>query len=184
MRLFVAIEFDEPVRRRLVDVQDRLRRAADGVRWIPGEQLHVTVKFLGEVRDDRLAEVSGALEAAAADVSPFSIRIAECGCFPPRGGVRIVWVGAAQAPEPLLACVQSVEGQMQRIGFPKEHKRFSPHVTIGRVREDRSAGAIRSAVSAQRIEPIEQPVNSMTLMSSVLSPKGPTYSPVSRAALR
>jgi 2'-5' RNA ligase len=73
---------------------------------------------------------------------------------------------------------------MQRIGFPKEHKRFSPHVTIGRVREDRSAGAIRSAVSAQRIEPIEQPVNSMTLMSSVLSPKGPTYSPVSRAALR
>jgi len=183
VRLFVAIEFSDRVRSVLRKVQEGLRPQCDGVRWIPAEQVHVTVKFLGEVPDKKVNDVATAVTRAVADVSPFTVEIGGCGCFPPRGRVRIVWAGMREATGELLKCAQSVEEAMADLGFPKERRRFSPHVTIGRVREDLSGGRNRSAVEAFTFEPVEQEVDSITLMSSVLSSKGPTYTPVSTTNL-
>lgn len=178
MRLFVAIELGEHVQSMLADVQSALKPSCDGVRWIPSAQVHLTAKFLGEVPDRDVNQAAKAVARAAADATPFTMQLAGCGCFPPRGAVRIVWAGVEEASGALLQCIEAVETQLESCGFPKERKRFSPHITIGRVREDRSAGRIRSAVEAHTFSPAQQPVSSITLMSSVLSPKGPTYTPV------
>lgn len=183
MRLFVAIEFSHQVKSALKKVQDALRPRCDGVRWIPVEQVHVTVKFLGEVPDSKVVDVADAMKRAVADVSPFTVEVSDCGCFPPRGRVRIVWAGMSERSGELAGCAEAVESEMEKLGFPRERRRFSPHVTIGRVREDRSDGRNRSAVEAHSFDPVEQDVSSITLMSSVLSPQGPTYTPVSTVNL-
>ena len=181
MRLFVAIELDESVRALLSNAQAQLNRQCDGVRWIPAHQLHVTVKFLGEVRDADVSDVTDAVARGAARAAPFIMSIGGCGCFPKRGPVRIVWAGLAEPSGALLLCAEAVEDELEQLGFARERRPFSPHITIGRVREDRSGGQIRAATQAITLEPSEQWVASLTLMSSVLSPKGPTYSAVSRA---
>lgn len=163
----------------LTDVQAALSAKCNGVRWIPGEQLHLTVKFLGEVPDQDAARVAEAVGRAAAGAVPFNMEMTGCGCFPLRGTVRIVWVGVREASGALLQCVERVEGELEALGFPKERRRFSPHLTIGRVREDRSGGRLRSIIEAYSFRSAEQSVSSITLMSSVLSPTGPTYTPVS-----
>ncbi|MGD2108158.1 MAG: RNA 2',3'-cyclic phosphodiesterase [Phycisphaerae bacterium] len=183
MRLFVAITLDEAVRNALGKVQNELRSRCEGVRWVPVHQLHMTVKFLGDVPDRDVAGVSRAVAAAAEESKPFRLKIEGCGCFPERGSVRIVWAGADEPTGALTQCVHAVEHKLEVAGFPRERRPFSPHLTIGRVREDRSYGRIRAAVDAHAFAANEQSVASLVLMSSVLSPKGPTYTPVSTANL-
>lgn len=183
MRLFVAIELADAAKSKLSELQARLGRDCQGVRWIPREQLHLTVKFLGEVPDGRVPEVCAGLSTAALDCRPFAMGLEGAGCFPPRGSVRIVWAGLLDASGQLRLCVESVESAMEILGYAGESKPFSPHITIGRVREDRSGGAIRQAVSKGNLARLEQPVTSFTLMSSVLAPQGPTYTAVCRVPL-
>ncbi len=183
MRLFVAIELDPPIRAALAEVQDQLRGACEGVRWIPAEQLHVTMKFLGEVSDKNVAGVADALRRAARSGPTFSMEVAGSGCFPPRGPARIVWVGMREQTGAMRRCVDAVEQALEPLGFPRERRPFSGHITVGRIREDRSSGRIRGAAEACTFESVTQAVDSITLMSSVLSPKGPIYSAVVTARL-
>lgn len=183
MRLFVAIELSDAVRKSLSNMQTAMKRSCSDVRWIPAEQLHLTVKFLGDVADGDVPAVSQAVIDAAADSKPFVMRTSECGCFPEGGAVRIVWVSVTAEQELLAGCVAAVEAQLEPLGFPREHRPFAAHITIGRVKEDRSRGGLRTVVRAHRPAVMEEDVSSLTLMSSVLSPKGSTYVPVMRAKL-
>ena len=183
MRLFVAIELGEANRSRLARLQGSLERKCRGVRWVQEHQLHMTVKFLGDVPDGQVPDVSAALELAASSGKPFTMDLQGAGCFPTRGPVRIVWSGATETSGALTQCVAAVEDELESLGFPRERRPFSPHITIGRVRFDDSDGRIRSAVNAAAYENMVQAVKSLTLMSSALSPKGPAYSVVSRANL-
>jgi 2'-5' RNA ligase len=182
LRLFVAIELDEAVRSQLLKVRRSLEACCANVKWVRPELLHVTVKFLGEVPDPRVVEVSEAVSRAAAMTKEsFEFPLSTCGCFPPRGAVRVIWAGDSAANEPLAACVNAVETELGKIGQPRETRPFSAHVTLGRVNEDRSRGAIRTAVEGCTMARASQEVSSLVLMSSALSRGGPTYSVVSRA---
>ena len=183
MRLFVAIELTDDVREALTDVQSALGNTADGIRWVRAEQLHLTVKFLGDVPDAEVTRAAEAVARSAARARPFEMDLTECGCFPPHGPVRIVWAGTHDPSGSLLECINALEEEMEGIGFPKESRPFSPHITIGRAKEGRSGQGVRSAVEGVKIKRVGQAVNELTLMSSVLSPKGPSYSVVSRARL-
>lgn len=143
----------------------------------------MTVKFLGEVPDADVGAVREAVERAAREWPTFAMETSGCGCFPPRGGVRIVWAGVNEPTSGLLKGVTGVENEMEMLGFPREQRAFSPHITIGRVKEDASGGRIRKAVESGKLRGVSQSVKQLTLMSSVLGPKGSTYSAVTRAAL-
>lgn len=183
MRLFVAIELSERVRKALGEAQSRLRSRCEGVRWVRPELLHVTLKFLGDVPDGDVDGVSAGVELAAESSVAFSMEAGEYGCFPPHGGVRVVWAGLSDTTGSLTRCAEAVEAQMIDLGFEPERRAFSPHITLGRVRDDRSNGRTRSVVEAYVRDPVEQPVDSVTLMSSILSPSGPSYTPVCTANL-
>jgi 2'-5' RNA ligase len=179
----LAIELTAEVRDALTDVQGALSRSCNGVRWVRPEQLHLTVKFLGETLAGEVTRVSEAVARSAARSRVFEMQLTECGCFPPRGPVRIVWVGTHEPSGSLQECVNAVEEEMEGIGFPRESRPFSAHLTIGRAAEGRSAGGIRTAVEGGKVKPVRQSVGELTLMSSVLSPKGPSYSVVTRSKL-
>jgi len=183
MRLFVAIELLDSARQSLTGVQEALRPKCPDVRWVRPEQLHLTVKYLGDVDDRDAAGVSEAISRAGSASKSFAMSVGECGCFPEWGSVRIVWAGVQEPSGLLASCVEATEGELESVGFAREERSFSPHITIGRMREDRSRGGMRSLVEAFHHEAVKQSVSSLTLMASVLSPKGPTYSVVSQARL-
>ncbi len=183
MRLFVALLLSECVRAALARVQAKLARSCEMVRWIPTEHLHMTVKFLGEVPKSDVAIVSEAIAQATVRAAPCTMEIACAGCFPSGGPVRIVWAGARDTSEVLDRCVEAVTSELAQIGFAPERRPWSAHITLGRVRDDRTGGRIRAAVDRVSFEAMEQSVEAFALMSSVLSSKGPTYSVVSSASL-
>jgi len=183
MRLFVAIELSESLRRSLAKTQSALRRDCDGVRWVDPELMHLTVKFLGDVEDSQIALIGDAVGCAAAASEQFEMVVGGCGCFPPRGTVRVVWAGVEEMSGRLASCAESVGALLEPLGFRREARAFSPHITLGRVREDRSRGAIREAVGCYQLSSTIETVDSLVLMSSVLSKQGPSYSVVSRAML-
>ena len=181
MRLFVAIELEPSARAGLEALQRKLDAGCRDVRWVKPELLHVTLKFLGELNDALAVDVTRAVTRVGEGTEPFELGIGGCGCFPPRGEVRIVWAGAEASTGALLGCVEKLEAELGELGFPPEGRAFSPHITIGRVREDHSRGRLRSVVEAARFEPRAQSVSSLVVMSSELSRSGPTYTVISRA---
>ena len=183
MRLFVAIELSNEVKSALTNVQRSLSAWSKAVRWTPAAQLHLTAKFLGEVAEESVSAIREAVVKVADSAQEFDLTLTGTGCFPPGGAVRIVWVGAADVPVRLSKLVEGLENEFEPMGFSRESRPFSPHLTIGRVQEDSSGGRLRSAVVEAKVRSVTQRVAALTLMSSVLSPKGPSYSVVARAAL-
>lgn len=180
MRLFVAIELSSKVRSALSRVQSTLRVECRDVRWVPAENIHLTVKFIGDVSDRDVDAVARAVTGVAGEVEPFELEISGSGCFPASGPVRIVWAGVHEGSGALLRCAERLEDALWELGVAREPRRYSPHLTVGRVRRDVSEGSLRAAVDTCHVRTILQSVSALTLMSSDRSSKGPIYTPVSK----
>ena len=197
MRLFVAIELSPEVRRAVQKVQRALGAFDRAVRWTGAEQMHLTLKFLGEVGEGDVPRVTAALERATAGSERLRLTTAPAGCFPPRGRVRIVWVGL-EGGAALLACQSAVEAALADEGFAKEERPYAPHLTIGRVREGqgregrgRAAGGrggegadgLRERVQATAVPAVEQAAGAFVLMQSELQPGGAQHTRLATFAL-
>jgi 2'-5' RNA ligase len=178
MRLFVAIELDDQIRRRLAGQRDEWPLAGCHIRKSAAEHLHLTLKFLGMVEDDRVSAVCEGTESAARQMRPFDMRIYGAGCFPPRGRVRVLWAEVTSPLDVLASSFESLEHGLFERGFERENRPFSPHITLGRVAYDSTNGALRRSVAIARLGPLTQAVDSLTVMQSQLSPKGAQYTPV------
>ncbi len=176
MRCFVAIELPEEIRRRLGELQKQLGELDRFVRWVRPEQIHLTVKFLGEVPDQQVSAVCAAAVTAAGAAEPFEIEISGTGCFPDRGPVRVLWAGIPELPPALLAVQRAMEQRYAELGFPRENRAFRPHLTLGRTREGVSASVVRAAVEHEAGFVVGRfHVEALTVFQSILKPAGPTY---------
>ena len=184
VRCFVAIELPDPVRRRLGDLQERLARQCRGVRWVRPDAIHVTLKFLGDVPDAQLAPVSEAVSDVASQCMPFEFEVRSAGCFPPQRSARVVWAGVENTTEALATCQDLCENAFVELGFARESRSFSPHLTLGRVKDPRSAGDLRKRVAELGdFDGGTVIVSELILFESRLSKQGAQYVPVHRAAL-
>lgn len=185
-RLFVALEPPEPVRRRIAAVAEELRRAAgraDAVRWVPPENVHLTLQFLGAVPEERLPAVEAALRAAAADGGPLSLSLRGAGGFPNARRPRVVWAGVEGDVAPLAALVAGLGARLAKLGFPPEDRPFSPHLTLGRARDGRGAPGLAGALAHAAGEATPWRVSELVLFESHLSPRGPRYEALARVPL-
>lgn len=179
MRLFVALEVPEPVRRevarRMAGLRDRLPRA----RWVDPENIHLTLLFLGQTPDDKVPALAAKLREAFARHAPMTVRLSGGGTFPPKRPARVAWVGM-EAPEE-LAAVQAgaVAAAIEAVGFEPEERPFMPHVTLARCEPNWPRDAAEKFASAFPGE-IGPPftVDRGVLMESRLSPRGARYSVV------
>jgi 2'-5' RNA ligase len=159
LRLFVALDPTDPVRRKLAAWQADIRRSAgrhaDEVRWTPADRLHVTLQFLGAVPEERVEQVREVLAAAAAAARPVRLEVRGTGGFPTPRRPRVVWLGLAGDLGALAALVADLGRRLAPLGFPPEGRPLTPHLTIGRSRDGRGApglgGAIAGAAAADAI---------------------------------
>jgi 2'-5' RNA ligase len=185
LRTFVAVELDDACRGALATTLEGLRRAAEGVRWVRPEALHLTLKFIGELAEADLPEAIECLAEAASGVSPFVMSVGGIGGFPPRGKPRIVHVGVREESGELLRLQETVESVLKReMGVAREKRRYVPHITVGRVRQRRSCPTVEEiAELAGEQEFGRVGVGSFVLMKSDLRPTGAVYTPLNRFAL-
>ena len=200
MRTFIAIELPEPVRRRIVQQQRfltqhlRAARAESVIRWTATDNLHLTLRFLGETDESQRARVNEGLAAAAAQYAPLRLAVNEVGCFPNFRRPNIVWLGFQGDVRGLGQLQGQIEAAVRAAGFIAEERAFTPHLTIGRAQRSastmdlqRAGETLRQAVAAQ---PAQAPspaldfvVDRVVVMQSELRPSGPIYTPLEIYAL-
>lgn len=180
MRCFFCIELDPPTRQQLAHVIQRLRDAPAQVRWVEPSLLHVTLKFLGEVDASRIPALQAIAQQVAAPCEPFALALNRLGAFPHLERARVIWAGAQQTPAPLANVAVALEEELSALGFAREQKPFTVHVTLGRVREEnpRALRVLGEQVRAVALAPMTVRVEKIILMESVLRPQGPAYTPL------
>ena len=191
MRLFVALDLDPAIRKRMADYVDALRRLVPNVKWVAAESLHVTLKFIGEFPEPRLEELKHALSAVGGNSFELSFRGA--GFFTPRSP-RVFWAGI-EAGHELKALAAAVDAAVVPLGIPKEERDFTPHLTLARTGSGRPQGAAADRNKPvmydlkARVEAMAPPeFGTMTareffLYQSKTSPQGAEYRKLQRFAL-
>jgi 2'-5' RNA ligase len=180
LRLFVACELPPTIKAALASLQDALRKkGAPPVRWVRPEGIHLTLKFLGAVPQEKAALIREALAPTVRGIPPLALSLAEVGTFGDRRGPRVLWVGLEGDLEPLARLQQRVDKAMEPLGFPPERRRFSPHLTLARV-PDRMESSERQALKelAKAMSVPTTPtatIDELSLMRSILGPGGAVY---------
>jgi len=188
IRAFIAVELPEEARRRLFQAIELAGgQGLSGVRWVRPEGMHLTLKFLGEIAPSMVERVTEALQAACQGAGPFQLALSHVGAFPDLRMPRVLWVSLSGELEPLRELQGRIESAMQRLGFPAERRRFSPHITLGRVRDGVSPGQRRRVGDAFGKTSVEGAspwhVEGVSLMRSTLTPEGAIYDHLSQIAL-
>ncbi|MBW3552164.1 MAG: RNA 2',3'-cyclic phosphodiesterase [Gemmatimonadetes bacterium] len=176
MRLFVAVNFTAKDRQRMHRAARKLREAELPIRWEEVDQLHLTLKFLGEVRPETGERVREAVARVAEKTPPFTLRMQGAGAFPTLRRPRVIWLGAEASPE--LRCLKhDLEWELAPLGFEREVRAFHPHVTLGRAQKEARAGDFRDfeELVAGLSFKAEIPVRTVDLMESHLSRRGARY---------
>lgn len=184
MRCFVAITLDEPVRRALVKLLAELRPRSRDVRWSSDHQLHVTLKFLGEVDPEDIQAISSVVTAAAAEVEPFDIRLTRLGVFPNERECRVLWCGVADEAEGTRRWVELADPFFEDLGIRPEGRRFTPHITLGRMKGPAGKAEIRKLLQTAAVPAAPaMGVSEVTLFESELRPESAVHTPLLAAPL-
>jgi 2'-5' RNA ligase len=184
IRTFVAVLLDEDLRKKIAEAQEQVKRLAPDVKWVAPENFHVTLKFLGNVREDRIGEIAAAIDETAQGFSPFEMTVSGLGAFPNPARARVIWTGIETGGEQLRDLAEAVDVSLARLGFERETRLFASHITIGRVKTSRFLGALADGIREVDASNLgAQRVTSVFLMESQLLREGPMYSPLNVSEL-
>ena len=180
MRLFVGVRIDSEVVRAIARFSDRLKeqieRQAPAARitWVNEDQVHITVRFIGQLDDAQCSGIQEALEPSIR-VQPFTVLVAGAGAFPPRGAPRVLWAGITEGRDALAALEQEVSARVASCGVERDDRPYNPHITLARVREP-SGLRTRALFKEDATRPFGAwRVDAITLFESRPSPRGHQY---------
>lgn len=186
MRTFIAIELPEAIRTILSRLQDELKQTQADVKWVKPENIHLTLKFLGEIEQDLVKKINSILDEIVQERSSFSLYLSNLGAFPKLQYPRVIWIGITN-DKAVIEIAKDIEKEMIKIGLPAESRPFSTHITLGRVRSGLNRRALiekleflNKNLSTPRPE---FKVCSLTLFKSSLTPHGPIYEAISNCPL-
>jgi 2'-5' RNA ligase len=189
VRCFIAIELPEEIKKGLKDLQAKLKAGGQfPAKWVDPYGIHLTLKFLGNVAQDKLDEITRAVEEASQGIAPFNLDVKGLGVFPNPRRVQVAWVGVVGEVEKLANLQQRLESKLEPLGFAPENRRFTPHLTLARIR-DRASIDERERFG-QLITETEfeggysWPVTAVNLMRSQLTREGAIYSQISSVELK
>jgi RNA 2',3'-cyclic 3'-phosphodiesterase len=185
-RVFCAVELPDVVRQRLEDHVKLLRKEVPdaAASWSRVDNIHLTLKFFGNVEVKRIEKISAAAERAVKEFSTFQIAVGNTGVFPRASRPQVLWIGVSDPSGQLTALQEKFENECAAEGFPKENRAYSPHLTIARLRRPEGARHLADAHLQMKFESTEIELNEIVVFRSELSPKGSKYTVISAANFR
>lgn len=189
VRAFVALklsaEMEEALRRIQAGLQGQIAR--ETCRWVRPADIHLTLKFLGDVPQTDVSEVADVIRMICAQHQPFDLALAQVGCFPNHRQPRVVWVGVSGDVAPLAALQREIEEALSDLGYEAEVRGFSPHLTLARTSRNATPAQVaalgQQLQRAQHREEASTHVDKVFLMRSDLHPSGPIYTELAMAEL-
>ena len=175
MRLFLALPVDSPTRDAVGELFPRWKQEIRGCSWVPPQNLHLTVKFLGDVEEEQRADIDAVVHDAVTTISPFTAAPKGGAYFPHTRRARVLFIAYA-IPGWLISWIKNLDGELQKLGFPAEKRAFKGHVTVARVRKPIAQDQIECVFSD--IADLDLPsmeIRELQLMESHLSPQGARY---------
>ena len=184
-RVFCAVELPREVREQLEDYVARLRRLAPDVAasWSRVENIHLTLKFFGNVAVDQIAAISTAARQAVKEFSTFEIEVGKTGVFPKPSRAQVLWIGVSDPSGKLSDLQQRLENECAAAGFPKEDRAYRPHLTLARIRKPDGARQLAEAHLGMEFKSMPVTVKELIVFRSELSSKGSKYTVISRHQL-
>ncbi|MBQ2961998.1 RNA 2',3'-cyclic phosphodiesterase [Methanobrevibacter sp.] len=174
IRSFLAIELDQELVPKILDVQKEFKKTNSNIKYVPSQNMHFTLKFFGNIDLDMVEDISAAVLNVIRNYSSFDLNIKKCGCFPNKNVIKVLWLGLDEG-SPIKDLQKDLDKEFKKLGFKKE-KNFISHLTIGRVKSPKGKKEIRNAI--ERLEDVEigqMTVSKICLKKSTLTPQGPIY---------
>jgi RNA 2',3'-cyclic 3'-phosphodiesterase len=187
MRAFIALELPAEVQSYLAAVQKILRESGCGISWVKPPQIHLTLKFLGEISEESSLRMQKELESIALATPSYTLSLGAPGAFPSIAKPKVIWMGIERGAAETERLAGSIEEMTQREGIPKEERPFTSHLTLGRIRTPERLFRITQILEKMREEPLPHevtwPAGPLALFKSTLTPQGPLYTPLKEVSL-
>lgn len=184
-RTFLAIELDSSIRTILHEIQGQLKKSGADVKWVNAENIHLTLKFFGNVSTEKVVRLIAILKENLREWKDFSFELMHLGAFPKIENPKIIWAGITSGQEEIKKIVSMLEDKICFLGFEKEPKDFVLHITLGRLRSSDNRCALGKLIQNYSFfQPLNQKVNQVVLFKSTLTSKGPIYEALARFDLK
>lgn len=171
MRTFIAVEIPEKQRKAIWDLITEQKKKNLPIKWVEFENLHITLKFIGEIDEKKLERILPQLSTISGRTKSFKISLESLGCFPGIRNPRVLWIGVNQGGDELIKLATEIENELYKIGIKKEEKKFHPHLTIGRIKSPCKVDDILNQTMKTDIFEVKE----FILFKSTLQPSGPVY---------
>ena len=176
MRAFLAIELPDAVREAIESLIQRLRQSHARVRWVKSQNMHLTIRFLGEIEPSGVDGLASCMQQACDTIEPFTLAIKGTGAFPNLRRPAVIWVGAECGQPGLIQCRHAADAAASAIGVSPEKQAFKPHLTLARIPDPREGSRLFDAINAEHaFQGGAFQVDAVALFSSRLLPGGPVY---------
>ena len=189
IRAFIAVELPEELKKELTELETQLKKNSPPVvKWVDPNSIHITLKFLGEISEASIDELMLAMEESAQEISPFKLAVCQLGAFPAIDRPQVIWVGVTGAMEKLAQLQKNIEAYTEQLGFKRESRAFSPHLTLGRVRDETRPneslriGQLLKDTAFVALHNID--VNAINLMKSQLTTTGAIHTCIGTVNLK
>jgi len=185
MRVFVAIDLPEKTKKKIANLQEKIKHTSNEIKWVDPSLIHITLKFLGETDEKKLDGIFEATCEVAEKFCPFFIKIYKMGAFPNLECPRVIWLGIKEGSSQLAQIAKELEKKLFKQGFPREKREWVPHLTIGRVKQLQDRESIKRAIMREKqTSGGEAKIEAITVMQSRLTPQGPIYTPLQKFPLQ
>ena len=178
LRTFIAIKLDETTIKKLSLIQNDFKKTGADVKWVAPQNIHLTLKFLGDTSEDKIPSLRQVLEKAVAGTSPFLLELTHTGAFPTHEHPQVIWIGITDGKTKLLELASRIEEELFIVGIPKEKRSFDAHVTLGRVRSSLNTFALTKLLKVYSFPAFAQEVKKIYFLKSTLTSHGPIYEPL------
>jgi len=176
IRSFIAIELSPTIKAHIEEIQNKLKSSTSDVRWVRPEGMHLTLKFLGNIEEEKISALSDVVTQCTSDITSFSLTVHTLGAFPNEKNPKVIWVAASDDSGNLSTLQQTLEYRLSTMGFKVEKRAFSPHLTLGRLKSPKGKKELCNNLSDHKqLECGTFEAREVCLFKSELKPRGAIY---------
>ncbi len=184
MRLFISIEIPDKIKKTIDKMTDKLKMKLTPIKWVENKNLHLTLKFIGWTDDDKVGKLTGIVEKTVKGYGSFNVTLAGMGVFPTVKSPRVIWIGMLEGAEKVKALGERIEDAVSKEGFREEEREYTPHLTIGRIKEKIDVEPLCGFMEKNKDSSFGGfSVDHISVMKSTLRRTGPIYEEIGQIKL-